>query len=74
MGNNKFIEYTERNDDLGMAQVVQGMAVRELSDLELVIISDKNLSFPRTKSTQLDIYNVEEGGDVFPQDYVFCHL
>ena len=39
MGNNKFIEYTERNDDLGMAQVVQGMAVRELSDLELVIIS-----------------------------------
>ena len=39
MGNNKFIEYTERNDDLGVAQVVQGMAVRELSDLELVIIS-----------------------------------
>ena len=39
MGNNKFIEYTERNDDLGKAQVVQGMAVRELSDLELVIIS-----------------------------------
>ena len=39
MGNNKFIEYTERNDDLGIPQVVQGMAVRELSDLELVIIS-----------------------------------
>ena len=29
----------KRNDDLGRAQVVQGMAVRELSDLELVIIS-----------------------------------
>ena len=40
MGNNKFIEYTERNDDLGIPQVVQGMAVRELSDLELVIISE----------------------------------
>ena len=44
MGNNKFIEYTERNDDLGISQVVQGMAVRELSDLELVIISGSMLS------------------------------
>ena len=42
MGNNKFIEYTERNDDLGIPQVVQGMAVRELSDLEQVIISSQN--------------------------------
>ena len=39
MGNNKFIEYTERNDDLGISQVVQGIVVREVSDLELVIIS-----------------------------------
>ena len=49
MRNNKFIEYTERNDDLGMAQVVQGMAVREVCDLELVIISEYTLSskYPR---------------------------
>ena len=40
VGNNKFVEYTKRNDDLGRAQVVQGMVVRELSDLELVIISE----------------------------------
>ena len=39
MGNSKFIEYTKRNDDLGRAQVVQEMAVRELSNLKLVIIS-----------------------------------
>ena len=37
--NEKVIEYTKRIDDLGRAQVVQRMAVRELSDLELVIIS-----------------------------------
>ena len=40
MGNNKFIEYTKRIDDLSRAEVVQGMAVRELSDLELVVISE----------------------------------
>ena len=39
MRNEKVIEYTKRIDDLCRAQVVQGMAVREVSDLELVIIS-----------------------------------
>ena len=42
MRNEKVIEYTKRIDDLSRAQVVQGMAVRELSDLELVIISGRN--------------------------------
>ena len=49
MGNSKFTEYTKRNDDLGRSQVVQRMAVREVSDLELVIISEYTLSskYPR---------------------------
>ena len=37
MRNEKVIEYTKRIDDLCRAQVAQGMAVREVSDLELVI-------------------------------------
>ena len=41
--NEKVIEYTKKIDDLGRAQVAQGMAVRELSDLELVIISGFNV-------------------------------
>ena len=30
----------KRNDDLGRAQVVQGMDIRELSDREPIIISE----------------------------------
>ena len=66
MGNNKFIEYTERNDDLGIPQVVQGMAVRELSDLELVIISGFT-----TFGLYLDYLHSMNLND---QDYPLCFI